>query len=166
MAAKLNVLNLSPSRGVGRFFVLFTSSGAFTGYFPVASGTFGSLVGVALVWATRSWSVPSQSLLATALLLLGVWVSHHAAILHRQADASKIVIDEIVGMQITMIGIPVTLPWLVTGFLIFRFLDVIKFPPANFFDERLKNGWGVMLDDVVSGLYGCLWLHLMWRTSL
>lgn len=166
MVAKLKLGNLSPTQGVGRFFVLFTSSGAFTGYFPVASGTVGSLLGVALVWGTHAWGVLPQVFLAAALLLLGVWVSHHAGKLHRQADASKIVIDEIVGMLITMIGIPFTLPWLVAGFLVFRFLDVIKFPPANFFDERLKNGWGVMLDDVVSGLYGCLWLHLMWRTSL
>ena len=75
-------------------------------------------------------------------------------------------IDEIVGMMITMVGVPVTPYWLVIGFVLFRIFDVVKIPPANIFDSRVKNGWGIMLDDVCAGIYGNILLHLMLRAKI
>lgn len=146
--------------------VLCVASGGFTGYFPIASGTFGSLVGVLLVWLTRDLGLPTQCLIMLGLFAVGVWTSHEAGHIYKVVDSSRIVIDEIVGMQITMLGLPVTPYWLFWGFVLFRFLDVVKFPPADFFDSRVKNGWGVMLDDVFAGIYGNVWLHLMLRATL
>lgn len=81
-------------------------------------------------------------------------------------DHSRIVVDEVLGFWITMMALPRTPYWLALGFLLFRFFDIVKLPPANYFDERWKNGWGVVLDDVVSGIYSWVWLELMWRASL
>ncbi len=100
-----------------------------------------------------------------ALGAVGVWASEQAGTIFRNADSSRITIDEIVGFMVTMIGVPVTMYWIVWGFLLFRFFDIIKFPPANLFDERMKNGWGVMLDDVTAGIYSNILLHLMIRAS-
>jgi phosphatidylglycerophosphatase A len=133
---------------------------------PVASGTFGSLVGAAIVWGYRDLPLVTQSAILVGLFAVGVWTSQKAGKLYREADSSRIVIDEIVGIMVTMLGIPVTAYWLVWGFVLFRFLDIAKFPPAHYFDARMKNGWGVMLDDVFAGIYGNIWLHLMIRATV
>ncbi len=148
------------------FAVMAIASGGGTGYFPVASGTAGTLVGVLIVWLFRD--APLGFNLALILFLggVGVWVSQEAGRLLKVSDSSKIVIDEIVGFMITMIGIPGSGYWLVFGFLLFRFFDITKLPPANYFDERIKNGWGVMLDDVAAGVYANILLQLMLRANI
>ena len=136
------------------------------GYFPLAPGTMGSLVGVALIWFLKSFSI---GLMVVVILLLsgaGVWASQKAGQVFGVADSPHIVIDEVVGMLITMLAIPITLYWLAWGFIMFRVFDVFKPPPANFFDARMKNGWGVMLDDVFAGIYGNVLLHFMIRAQL
>ncbi len=149
-----------------KFGIVYLATGSYFGFFPIASGTAGTVVGVAIVWAYRDFPLWSQLLLCLALGAVGVWVSGQAERIFRKSDSSYIVIDEIVGFMITMIGIPITPYWLICGFILFRFLDVVKLPPADYFDERVKNGWGVMLDDVFAGIYGNIWLHLMLRTAL
>ena len=145
--------------------VIGVASGVFTGYFPVASGTVGTLLGVAIVWLWQGVPISLQGVMCLALGAVGVWASEQAGTIFRNADSSRITIDEIVGFMVTMIGVPVTMYWIVWGFLLFRFFDIIKFPPANLFDERMKNGWGVMLDDVTAGIYSNILLHLMIRAS-
>jgi phosphatidylglycerophosphatase A len=145
--------------------VIGVASGVFTGYFPVASGTVGTLLGVAIVWLWQGLPISLQVVMCLALGAVGVWASEQAGTIFRNADSSRITIDEIVGFMVTMIGVPVTMYWIVWGFLLFRFFDIIKFPPANLFDERMKNGWGVMLDDVTAGIYSNILLHLMIRAS-
>jgi phosphatidylglycerophosphatase A len=145
---------------------LVIATGVFAGYFPVASGTFGTLVGVLIVWLCRDFPLGANVALAVGVGAAGIWAAGEANRIFGKADASYIVIDEIVGFMITMIGIPVTTYWLVWGFILFRIFDVVKPPPANYFDERVKSGWGVVMDDVVAGIYGNLLLHLMMRASL
>ena len=142
------------------------ATGLYCGYFPIASGTFGSLVGVLIVLATQSFPIWLNIALAAGLLAVGVWASDEANRIFGEADSSYIVADEIVGMMITMIGIPITQYWLIWGFLLFRLFDIVKPPPANYFDEKVKSGWGVMMDDVVAGIYANILLHLMIRASL
>jgi len=145
---------------------LCIATGGFSGYFPIAPGTAGSVVGLAFAWALRDASIPVQVAAAVVLCLIGVWASDKARQIFAQEDPSRVVIDEIVGMMITMIGIPVTPYSLVWGFVLFRIFDVIKIPPANIFDSHVKNGWGVMLDDVWAGIYGNILLHLMLRARI
>ncbi len=139
-------------------------TGLFSGYSPVASGTMGTLVGALLIWF-----IPLPLWIHVALclvfLFVGVRLSDKFCSEWKEADSSKIVLDEIVGILVTMIGIPVTGYYLIVGFFVFRFFDIVKLPPANYFDQKLKNGWGVMLDDVAAGIYGNVLLHLMVRAN-
>lgn len=142
------------------------ATGGFVGYFPVAPGTAGTFVGMAIVWLFRD--VPFWGLLGASVFLtgLGVWASGQACTLIGVPDSGHIVIDEVVGFMITMIAIPVTGYWLFWGFVFFRILDVVKIPPGNYFDKKVKNGWGVVMDDVTAGIYGNILLHLMVRAQL
>ena len=148
------------------FAVLAIATGLFFGYFPLASGTVGTLLGVAIVWLWQGWATWVQIILCIALCVLGVWASQEASTLLRKPDSSRIVIDEVVGYMIAMVGIPATPYWIIWGFLLFRFFDIFKIPPANVFDKRMKNGWGVMLDDVTAGIYSNMVLHLMMQSAL
>ena len=80
-----------------------------------------------------------------------------------EKDSGKIVIDEVVGYLVTMLAVPFSWPAVVAGFFLFRFFDITKIPPARYFDRQVKNGYGVVLDDVVAGIYACAVLHLMLR---
>lgn len=149
-----------------RWATVFLATGGYAGFLPVAPGTFGSIVGVLIFWLFRDTSIVFQIILATFISGIGVIVSEEANRIFNEPDSGRIVIDEIAGMLITMIGIPATGYWIFWGFLLFRILDVVKLPPANIFDSKLKNGWGVMLDDVFAGLYGNIILHLMLRAQI
>lgn len=142
------------------------ATGGLSGYLPLAPGTWGSLVAAAIWWLTGPWNVFFHLILCAALLVAGAWASQRACDYWGEQDSGKIVIDEIVGMLLTVIGMPVTGYWLASGFLAFRFFDIVKPPPARFFDSRVHNGWGVMLDDVIAGIYGNILLQLMLRATL
>jgi phosphatidylglycerophosphatase A len=96
-----------------------------------------------------------------AFTLCSCWISGQAEEVFGEKDSSKIVIDEVAGYLITMVAAPVSWKTIFLGFLLFRFFDVTKIPPARFFDRSLKNGYGVVLDDVVAGIYSCITLHLI-----
>jgi phosphatidylglycerophosphatase A len=145
---------------------IFFASGLGSGFIPLAPGTWGSLVGVVLVWKFWGSSILLQVLWAALLGALGVWVSGVTCQYFKKEDCQYIVIDEIVGLMVTMVGIPITGYELAIGFLLFRFFDVVKPFPVSWVDKKLKNGLGVMLDDVVAGLYGNLLMHLMMRAKL
>lgn len=102
-------------------------------------------------------------LLLIPLTIFSCWVSGRAESIFNEKDSGKIVIDEVVGYLVTMSGAPFSLSAILLGFFLFRFFDIVKVPPANAIDRRLKNGCGVVLDDVVAGIYACLMLHLLLR---
>ena len=80
-------------------------------------------------------------------------------------DSKEIVIDEVVGFLITMIWLPVTWQSLVLGFIIFRFLDIVKPPPIGLLDKRVKGGLGVMIDDIAAGIIGSLVLQIIYTQT-
>ena len=151
---------------IRNFFAVAVASGLGSGFLPIAPGTWGTVVGVALLWYLRVVPLLVLVLLTISLGALGVWVSGITCQIFKKQDCQNVVIDEIVGVMITMIGIPITAYWLAVGFVAFRVFDVVKPPPANIFDKKLKNGLGVMLDDVVAGIYGNILLHLMILTRI
>lgn len=159
-------MNIPINKKLLRFLALFTASGGGAGYFPFASGTVGSLVAAYFVWISRGISTGVLIGIAVALLVIGVWAAGQTCQILKKKDASQIVMDEIVGMLITMIGIPVTPYWLLIGFFLFRLLDIVKPSPAKYFDEKVPGGWGVMMDDVIAGIYGNIILQLMLRAKM
>jgi len=145
---------------------LSIATGAFSGFIPFAPGTWGSAVGLALLWLMPPVSFLVYLLLTLLCFFVGVWAANRARQVFKIVDAPQIVIDEIAGIMVTMIGIPLTGYWLVWGFVLFRIFDIAKPPPAKFFDSRVKNAWGVMLDDTIAGIYGNIILHLMLMAKL
>ena len=139
---------------------LIIATGLGFGYAPVASGTFGTLVGIPIVWLL-SYSNPLVFMAATvALLAIGIPCSDYAESYFKKSDAGQIVIDEVVGYMVTMFLVPVSMTSLIVGFFVFRFFDILKPWPARTIDQAGMGGKGVMLDDVAAGLYGCILMHL------
>jgi phosphatidylglycerophosphatase A len=140
--------------------VMFLATGAHIGRIPFASGTFGSLVGLPIVYllSRTDWAV--ASILTAALILFSVRVAHLAEQQLKAKDPGCIVIDEIAGMCVTMLAIPLTLSTGIAGFFLFRIFDVIKPPPARQVERRLKGGWGVVMDDVVAGVMANIVLRI------
>ncbi len=138
--------------------ILFLASGAGLGYAPFASGTFGSLLGIVLYLAVLQVTtglLPIVVLLVLATVL-AIAVAGRADAIWQEHDSGRIVIDEIVGMAIALAGFAPTLRNVVVIFVIFRVLDIVKLWPASFFDRKVPGGTGVVLDDVVSGIYANL----------
>ncbi len=122
------------------------------GFAPVAPGTFGTLGAIPLYLAL-SRLLPGAYLSVTAsLLVLGYWAAEHAGKYWGVADASPIVIDEVVGYLVTLALVPFSWQAVAAAFVLFRIFDVVKPWPASAFD-RVKNGFGVMMDDVAAGVW-------------
>jgi phosphatidylglycerophosphatase A len=127
------------------------------GYIPFASGTFGSAVGLLLWWVLPSSPV-GQAVAMFALFVLGSWTGSVAERHFGRTDPSQVVIDEVLGMWITLFLNPVGWSHLLAAFLLFRVFDIIKPFPANRF-ERLPGGIGVMADDAMAAVYANLVLR-------
>jgi len=124
----------------------------FSGYAPIASGTVGSLVALGIYWIVPySDNGVILILFAFTVLLTGIPVATLLERVHGD-DPSIVVLDEAVGMWIAMAFLPKTLPVMVAAFLFFRLFDIVKPPPARQFD-RMGGGSGIMLDDVIAGIY-------------
>ena len=144
-----------------RSFPLAIASAGFVGFFPIAPGTAGSAVGLALWWALRrsGASTPEELILVALLLLVGAWTATLSERVLGTTDPGPVVIDEVMGMCLTMVAAPVSWQAALLGFLLFRVFDVIKPPPARQL-ERLHGGWGIMLDDLAAGVYAWIALRL------
>jgi phosphatidylglycerophosphatase A len=139
-----------------RAILLAIASGGFIGYIPVASGTFGSMVAIPLFWLIdplQRVSTPGYLMVYVVLVLGACWVAGKAEALLQEHDSHKIVIDEIVGYLGATLFLQPTWRNALVAFLIFRVLDVVKPFPAGYVDRRLTGGFGVVLDDVISGIY-------------
>ena len=135
---------------------IFLSSFAYSGYFPVAPGTAGSAAALALFVIVRwSGSPILAGVVLVAVAVVGTWSASVTERHLRRTDPGQIVIDEVLGMLLTLAFLPRELHWpgVLLGFLVFRALDIVKPFPANV-AERLHGGLGVMADDGVAGIYG------------
>jgi phosphatidylglycerophosphatase A len=130
------------------------------GYSPVAPGTAGTLGAIPLWWALSGLAAPAYLAVLALSTVLAVVAAHRAGRYWGVADASPIVIDEVVGYLFTMALVPFSWTAVLAGFLLFRVLDVVKPWPASAFD-RVKNGFGVVMDDVAAGLFGRLGMYLL-----
>ena len=154
-----------------RRFAVFLASFGYVGYFPIAPGTAGSLAALALFAFLRWIGEPAIELGAiVAVFAIGIWAAHGTEIAVGRKDPGIVVIDEVLGMLITLAVLPVSIWGVALGFLFFRALDVIKpFPAAQL--EHLHGGMGIMADDAIAGLYShillrvCMWLVPVWLTA-
>jgi phosphatidylglycerophosphatase A len=166
-----------PSRTIP-FLSRFIATGFFSGYIPWASGTFGTAVGVLIYFIP---GVESPAILLSLVVIITVVGAITAAQVarveghkltktaelakekfqggeHTEPDPSIVVIDEIAGMLVSLLFLPKTWLVILIAFFAFRFFDIVKPYPARQL-ERVPNGWGIMLDDVVAGVYANLATH-------
>jgi phosphatidylglycerophosphatase A len=130
------------------------------GYAPRAPGTVGTLGAVPLFWVLRDLPIGLYLLTVAAFVALACYAAAAAGRYWKVVDASPIVIDEVAGYLVTMAFVPWSWGNAVAGFFLFRLFDVVKPWPASFFDRQVKNGVGVVMDDVAAGVWAMavLWL--------
>jgi len=142
------------------------ASCSWVGYLPIP-GTFGAALGLGLVAVagrlpvSQRWLVALLTGAATVLFLVGTWAAGKAEAFFACKDPGRVVIDEVVGQIATFVARPdAPWKWLLGGFVLFRIFDVIKPFPARR-AEHLPGGWGIMLDDLVAGIYSLIALLLL-----
>ncbi len=132
--------------------IKFIATGAYSGYSPIAPGTAGSLVGILIYLLAVTLNQVqgfSYFLLTISIVLIGIWVSGKAEYIFNRKDSQKIVIDEIAGILISLFMLPNGFWIMLSGFIIFRIIDISK---PFYVLERLPRGFGVMMDDVAAGI--------------
>jgi len=155
------------------------------GYLPLAPGTWGSMVGVAIylffVWIEASasvklgnwselqitaWIHSFNAVLFVAFCLLGIWASGHSTKLFKHKDPSQAVVDEVIGQLLTFLFIPFTYSWkmILAGFLLFRLFDIWKPYPIDSL-QNLPTGIGVCADDILAGVYAGICLSIIYALS-
>ena len=147
---------------MNRRLLVFLATGAYLGYAPVASGTFGTLAGVALYPAfdaLRQRSLILYLVTFCGLVAAAIAIAGEAETIFGEKDSGKITIDEVAGYIAATLFVRPSVSVVVASFLLFRFFDVAKVWPASYFDREAHGGPGVVLDDVVSGVYANLALR-------
>ena len=147
---------------MNRFFLII-ATGFGVGYSPVAPGTLGTLVAIPIHYFLSDIPSPLYEITLIGFFFLSVWISENAQIFFGKKDDQRIVIDEIIGFLITMLWVPKTVPFIIIGFFLFRFFDILKPFPIRLLEKGLKGGYGVVLDDVAAAVYANIILHLIGR---
>lgn len=137
----------------------FIGTGVYSGYCPIASGTAGSLVALLLYFIPGMENPLILGIAIVLSLAAGVPAASALARIHGD-DPSIVVIDEITGMWISLLFLPKNIVLASLAFFLFRIYDIIKPPPARQM-ERIHGGWGIMLDDVVAGMYASISVHMI-----
>ncbi len=141
------------------------ATGFGSGYSPFAPGTAGSAVGLVFVWGMSTLGLGGQIAAVAVVTILSMIAADIVAKSTGLKDPGLIVADEIAGMMVTMVAIPLTPVSLILGFVLFRIMDVVKPPPARQF-EHFKGGVGIVADDLMAGVYAHLVLRgILWVVS-
>ena len=131
------------------------------GYIPIAPGTVGSIIGLLVFWLIKDYtSFTIEMFVAAALFFAGVWASTIVEQVLERHDPGVVIVDEVVGMVVALMLLPPTITVMFLAFLLFRVFDIIKPYPARWC-EQLSRGWGIMMDDVVAGLYVNVLIHII-----
>ncbi|OPZ20275.1 MAG: Phosphatidylglycerophosphatase A [candidate division BRC1 bacterium ADurb.BinA364] len=152
---------------------LIYASGFGAGYSPIAPGTAGSAAAIPLYflafdWLNRpGWAWAGYLAFVALWFAAGVWASSRAETLLRKTDPGFVCIDEVVGYFLCVFALPNPIPWhaFVVAFFVFRLFDIWKPEPIDRL-QRLHGGLGIMIDDLLAGVYTCLVLQLIYRIAL
>ena len=142
--------------------VHFLALGFGSGLAPKMPGTFGTLAALPLVVLLSHYASFSVYLSVTVLVsIVGIWICGKAADDMGVHDDSSIVWDEVAGMLITMLAVPLSWQTLLVGFVLFRFFDILKPWPISYLDKHVHGGFGIMIDDVLAGVFALACLHFV-----
>ncbi len=145
---------------------IFLATGCYVGYSPLIPGTAGTLAAIPLYLILSRLSPLYYLAIVFGSICVAIWASDVAEVLLQSRDCRHIVIDEMVGFMVAMFMVPSTLRNILLGFFLFRALDIIKPFPIRTLEERVRGGYGVVLDDIVAGVYTNLIIHVLRFTIL
>ncbi len=155
MATKTPIAKI-PAHGWLDWLAIFLATGFGSGYSPIAPGTAGTIVAVPIyLLLVYVWHIGLPIYIAIVIIIItvGSLVAQRAGRHFGLIDAGQIVIDEIAGFLVGMTAAPIGWPAILIGFILFRAFDILKPWPANYFDNKVANGFGVVMDDVAAGGY-------------
>jgi phosphatidylglycerophosphatase A len=144
------------------YFIAILATGFGVGYSPIAPGTLGTLITIPIYYFFSAIPSPIYELTLITFFFLSSWISGQAQNYWGRQDDSRIVIDEMMGFLITMLWLPKTIFSVIIGFFLFRFFDIFKPFPIRRMEKKWKGGWGVVLDDVMAGVYANILLHIIY----
>ncbi len=146
--------------------IIFAATGAWTGKIPIAPGTFGTLVGILFVLGLDRIHPGLETLFVVGLIIFSIWVADRAEKILEQKDPSCVVIDEIAGYVVTMVGVSLSIYTVLAGFVLFRFFDILKPFPVKHFEEKFHGGAGIVLDDLMAGLLSAFFLRILIKFNI
>lgn len=146
------------------FLIDIAATGFYMGKIPFMPGTFGSIAAIPIGYLCSLLPIWAGFCILAAIFFIGVYVSDRFSSITGIEDPSCVVIDEIAGLLLVYVLFPIKTPYIVAGFILFRFFDILKPFPVSFFDG-IKNGWGIMLDDMAAGLYAALCCFAIFKIS-
>ncbi len=143
-------------------FIMMSATGGYVGNLPVVPGTFGTMVGLLPAFALSLLENAYIGLVLIVLfILVSIWISERAEQALGTVDPGCIVIDEIAGIMVTLWALPFEWPVVLTGFLVFRCLDMIKPFPIRQIEKNLSGGLGIVVDDVAAGVAAHIILRII-----
>ncbi|MCK4467699.1 MAG: phosphatidylglycerophosphatase A [Desulfobacterales bacterium] len=146
--------------------VMFLATGCFIGNIPFAPGTFGTILGLPLCFLLSRTNFSVAVLLTAIFIIFAVLIAHDAEKILKKNDPGCIVVDEIVGLMVTLFGLPFNAVYMLAGFVIFRFFDILKPFPIRLIERKLSGGTAIVMDDVVAGIFSNLVLRVLFFTVL
>ncbi len=146
--------------------IMFFATGFFSGKIPFAPGTFGTIA--AIPFALVFLIIPSvfYGIYITGLILAAIYFADQAEKILGKKDPGCIVIDEIAGYVVTLSMVPVNIYTLAAGFFIFRFFDIVKCAPVRYFENNFSGGAGVVLDDIMAGIFSAIVLKTLYLSGI
>ena len=137
------------------------SLGFGSGLSPKMPGTVGTLTGALIYFflmPSHDWLIYGAIVIAG--FAIGIFICGYTAKALNVHDHPAIVWDEIIGYWLTMLLVPKTWEWLVIGFVLFRFFDIVKPWPISILDKKVKGGFGIMIDDIIAALFSLLIIQI------
>ena len=141
--------------------ILFLATGGRTGDIPFAPGTFGTIVGLLPCFLISGMNTGGALIMILIFIAGAIYVAHRAEALLKQKDPGCIVIDEIAGLMVTLWGLPFSMLPVISGFILFRLFDIAKPFPIRLIEEKIPGGAGIVMDDVVAGIYSHFALRII-----
>jgi len=139
----------------------FLALGFGLGLAPKAPGTFGTFSALPFIFLTAQYGIVIQLITALVISVVGIWLCGKTADDVGVHDHGAIVWDEVAGYYITMIGAVINWQTLLVGFLLFRFFDILKPGPIKWLDKKVSGGFGIMIDDVLAGIFSLICLQAL-----
>ncbi len=145
--------------------ILFLATGFYSGKIPVAPGTFGTLAAVPFALLYPVLPMQFHGIYTVVFILAAIFFADLASGILRQKDPGCIVIDEMAGYVTAMSFVPVQASTLIVGFFVFRFFDIVKPEPVRYFEKNFSGGAGIVLDDVMAGVFTAFVLKIIYLSG-